>query len=120
MSKPPDPVPCPNIPSDLPGADLVAAGVAALHRGAVTVEALLVAIGAPRLRDAGLQFPDPPSLEHAPEMALYETLCRAPDVEDAYGRYNSLIRRLVSFERALEQRNTRTAQPNDGHGSSDQ
>lgn len=107
MSKSPAPVAVPNIPGDLPGADLVAAGIAALERGAVTVEALLVAVGAPRLRDAGLRFPDPPPLEHAPEMALYDALCRAPDIEDPYGRYNSLIRRLVSFERALEQRNTR-------------
>ncbi|MDE0350085.1 MAG: hypothetical protein OXM56_10320 [Gammaproteobacteria bacterium] len=111
MSKSPTPVAVPNIPGDLPGADLVAAGVAALHRGAVTVEALLVTIGAPRLRDAGLQFPDPPPLERAPEMALYDALCRASDVDDPYGRYNSLLRRLVSFERALEQRNARTREP---------
>ena len=114
MSKSAAPAAVPNIPGDLPGADLVAAGVAALHRGAVTVEALLVVIGGPRLRDAGLQFPDPPSLEQSPELALYDALCRAPDVEDPYGRYNSLIRRLVSFERALEQRNTRTRKPTDG------
>lgn len=109
MSKSAASVAVPSIPTDLPGADLVAAGVAALHRGAVTVEALLVAIGAPRLRDAGLQFPEPPTLEHTPELALYDALCRTSGVEDPYGRYNSLIRRLVSFERALEQRNARTA-----------
>lgn len=113
MSKPPAPGRFPDVPSDLPGADLVAAGVAALHRGAVTVEALLVAIGAPRLRDAGLEFPDPPWLEESPELALYHVLCRASDVDDPYGRYNSLIRRLVSFERALEQRNARTREPTD-------
>lgn len=114
MSKSPAPGAVPNIPGDLPGADLVAAGVAALHRGAVTVEALLVAIGAPRLRDAGLEFPDPPPLERSPELALYDALCHAPDVEDPYGRYNSLIRRLVSFERALEQLGARTREPPDG------
>lgn len=114
MSKSPVPVAAPNIPGDLPGADLVAAGVAALHRGALTVEALLVAIGGPRLRDAGLRFPDPPSLEHTPELALYDALCRASDVEDPHGRYNSLIRRLVSFERALEQRNARARELTDG------
>ena len=108
MSKSAAPTAVPDIPSDLPGADLVAAGVAALHRGAATVEALLVAIGAPRLREAGLQFPEPPKLDHTPELALYDALCRASDVEDPYGRYNSLIRRLVSFERALEQRNARS------------
>ena len=104
MSRRPATVTVPDIPGDLPGADLIAAGVAALHRGAVTVEALLVAIGGPRLRDAGLEFPDPASLDQSPELALYDALCNAPDVDDPYGRYNSLIRRLVSFERALERR----------------
>ena len=36
-------------PADLPGAELVAAGVEALRRGEWTVEALLVAVGARRL-----------------------------------------------------------------------
>ena len=37
--------------------------------------------------------------EH-PELALYECLCR--EGGDAYSRYNAYIRRLVSFERALD------------------
>lgn len=87
---------------DLPGAELVSAGLAALERGESTVEALLVAIGAPRLRHAGLDVPTLPRLRE-PELALYAALCAAEEV-DAYSAYNALIRRLVSFERALEAR----------------
>jgi hypothetical protein len=34
------------------------------------------------------------------ELALYELLGKTE--EDPYGRYNSLLRRLVSFEHALD------------------
>lgn len=89
------------VPENLPGADLVLSGIEALKRGEITVEALLVAIGAPRLRAAGLEIPHAPNLPDHPERALYEALgARYP--RDTHSRYNSLIRRLVSFERALE------------------
>ena len=88
-------------PPDLPGADLVAAGIAALRRRDFTVEALLVAVGAPRLRSAGLDLPDAAGEPEAPELSLYAALC-AQGGADAHSRYNALIRRLVSFERALE------------------
>lgn len=89
------------VPENLPGADLVLSGIEALKRGEITVEALLVAIGAPRLRAAGLEIPHAPDLPDHPERALYEALgARYP--RDTHSRYNSLIRRLVSFERALE------------------
>ncbi len=81
----------------LPGGDLVDKGLRDLADGQQTVEALLVAIGAPRLRDLGL---DVPTLE-SPEHALYGLLAR-DDPDDAHTRYNALIRRLVSFERAAE------------------
>ena len=87
-------------PPNLPGADLVAAGIAALRRRDFNVEALLVAVGAPRLRRAGLDLPPAAAEPQAPELALYAAL-RSGD-GDAYSRYNALIRRLVSFERALE------------------
>lgn len=88
-------------PEDLPGADLVASGIEALRRGEVTVEALLVAIGARRLRAAGLEVPRVPELPDAPELMLYAAVAAAHP-RDAHSRYNGLIRRLVSFERALE------------------
>lgn len=87
---------------ELPGAELVSAGLDALERGEPTVEALLVAIGASRLRHAGLDVPTLPGIQE-PELALYSALCKAGKV-DAHSAYNALIRRLVSFERALEAR----------------
>jgi hypothetical protein len=83
---------------DLPGAELVTAGVDDLRRGEATAEALLVSIGASRLRAAGLDVPEPLP---EPELALYELLRRRHG-DDAYGRYNALVRRLVSFQRAAE------------------
>ena len=88
-------------PRDLPGAELVSAGIAALGRGELTVAALLVAVGRRRLQAAGLAVPEPPRIRESPERALYEAL-GALHPRDAHGRYNGLIRRLVSFERALE------------------
>ena len=91
------------VPSELPGSDLVAAGIDGLQRGELTVEALLVAVGARRLRSAGLQVPPIPAISGSPELALYAAVTvRHP--QDAHSRYNSLIRRLVSFQRALELR----------------
>jgi len=83
----------------LPGEDLIEAGLEDLRAGRDTVPALLVAIGAPRLRRIGLQLPE--SLPTTPEHRLYDLL--AQDNQDsAHSRYNSLIRKLVSYERAAE------------------
>ncbi len=92
-----------SIPADLPGAVLVAAGIEALKRGEATVEALLVSVGSSRMRAAGLDIPSPPPLAHTPEIELYLAI-GDEHPEDAHSRYNALIRRLVSFERALERR----------------
>jgi hypothetical protein len=82
----------------LPGADLVRKGVADLAQGIESADALLVSIGAPRLRRLGLPVPTPlPSPEHR----LYALLA-AEDADSAHSRYNALVRRLVSFERAAE------------------
>lgn len=82
-----------------PGGDLVQEGLADLARGADTIPALLVSIGAPRLRRLGL--PVPGSIVPSPEHRLYERLAEsAPD--SAHSRYNALVRRLVSFENAAE------------------
>jgi hypothetical protein len=84
--------------TDLPGADLIEAGLADLQRGDETVPALLVSIGGPRLRRLGYTVPD---LFGDPEHRLYAFLARE-DAGSAHSRYNALIRRLVSFERAAE------------------
>ena len=82
---------------DLPGRDLIAQGLDDLAAGAETAAALLVSIGAPRLGQLGLPVHDPiPGSEHR----LYALLSRT-DPDSAHSRYNALIRRLVSFERAL-------------------
>jgi hypothetical protein len=89
---------------DLPGAELVLQGLADLREGRwPTVGALLVAIARPRLLALGLDVPSIPEQAAEHELALYREL-RAAGSGDAYSRYNSLLRRLVSFEQALEQR----------------
>lgn len=81
----------------LPGADLIAAGLADLAAGVESAPGLLVAIGAPRLAALGVSIPAAPV---HPEHRLYELLARE-HADSAHARYNALIRRLVSFERAL-------------------
>jgi hypothetical protein len=83
----------------LPGSELVQRGLADLEEGHLSVEALMVLIGAPRLRALGIAIP--PSEVHDPERALYEKLA-VSDPDSAHSRYNALVRRLVSFERAAE------------------
>lgn len=87
--------------ADLPGGDLLAAGLADLARGVRSKEALLVAIGAPRLRNVGVALPDEATLPARPEHALYALLASEGE-PGAHSRYNALVRRLVSLERALE------------------
>ncbi|MFY9551396.1 MAG: hypothetical protein WAU32_09625 [Thermoanaerobaculia bacterium] len=82
----------------LPGAELIEKGIADLGDGIESVEALLVSIGAPRLRRIGFELPPPLS---SPEHRLYEMLARS-ESDSAHSRYNALLRRLVSFERAAE------------------
>ena len=80
----------------LPGGDLIEKGLADRRRGIASLEGLLVSIGAPRLARLGVDVPHPiPDAERR----LYERL-HAEDPDSAHGRYNALIRRLVSFERA--------------------
>jgi hypothetical protein len=84
--------------SRLPGGDPVAKGLRDLARPSETVEALLVSIAAPRLHDLGIVVTAPlPDPEHR----LYERLARE-EPDSAHSRYNALLRRLTSFESALE------------------
>ena len=82
-----------------PGQDIIDKGMADLAGSLETVESLLVSIGAPRLRAAGLSVPD--ATFKTPDHRLYRLLAAA-DPDAAHARYNALIRRLVSYERALE------------------
>lgn len=83
----------------LPGEDLIEQGIADLRAGKESTAALLVCIGAPRLRRIGLELPD--NLPPNPEHRLYDLLAES-DQDSAHSRYNALIRKLVSFERAAE------------------
>jgi hypothetical protein len=91
----------------LPGADLVEQGLRDVAAGRETEAALLVLIGAPRLRRLGLIVSGPApewsaaSHDPSPEHRLYALLARS-DAATAHSRYNALIRTLVSFERAGE------------------
>lgn len=84
--------------SQLPGAELVEKGIQDLGRGVESIESLLVSIGAGRLTAVGFTIRSPiPSAEHR----LY-ALLSDEDGDGAHARYNALVRRLVSFERAAE------------------
>src|SRR3972149_3967584 len=82
-----------------PGGDLIREGLDDLAAGRKSIPALLVAVGAPRLRRSGIDVPRR-RLSGA-EHRLYALLAR-PAPDSAPSRYNALIRRLVSFERAVE------------------
>lgn len=87
-----------DVRTTLPGAEIVGQGCVDLEHGVESVEALLVSIGAPRLARLGLPVRSPiPGAEHR----LYARLA-ATDPDSAHSRYNALVRRLVSFERAAE------------------
>jgi hypothetical protein len=92
-------------PGRRPGEELVRTGIRDLERGVSSTASLLVSIGAPRLERLGVTVPAPfPSPEHR----LYEAL-RAEHGDAAHGRYNALVRTLVSFERATATNSTRGA-----------
>lgn len=89
----------------LPGEELVRQGLADLGQGQVTELALLVLIAAPRLNRLGLEIPNRPLLrpyEHELYRRLEDRLGTA-----AHSYYNSLIRRVVSYARALEREQNR-------------
>lgn len=88
----------------LPGAEWVRRGLADSRAGRWTVEALAIAVAPTRLRGLGLDVP--PDVPEAAELELYASLQRA-EVDDAYGRYNALLRELDSFMEALEGRRRR-------------
>ena len=86
-----------------PGGDLVRQGIADLRRGATTVPGCLVRIARTRLQYAAIIPKDVVfEISTEPERDLYRLLLAEPG--DAYSRYNSLIRELVSFENAVDSR----------------
>ena len=85
--------------TELPGGDLLAQGLEDLRRHVESVPALLVQIGAPRLRQLAIEVPARDPSRPLAEHRLYELLAREHG-DNAHSRYNALIRKLVSFTRA--------------------
>lgn len=83
----------------LPGADLVIKGLDDLASRVDSVEALLVQVGASNLRARGVAVPRVVQTD-SPEHLLYRRLEQLHGAA-AHSRHNALVRRLVSFERAL-------------------
>lgn len=89
----------------LPGADLIEQGLEDLKEGRTTEHALLVLVGEPRLKCLGIRLPEFRPVFRGPvEHALYDFLEQAFG-DEAFSRYNSLLRRMSSFARALEREN---------------
>lgn len=86
----------------LPGGDLIEQGLSDLGTGIVSVSSLLVQVGSPRLKRLGFAVEIPTILADAdfPEHRLYHLLAQEGE-DSAHGRYNALIRRLVSFTQAV-------------------
>lgn len=85
-----------DVEGSLPGGDLIAEGRRDLAQRRETAAALLVSIGAPKLARLGEPVGAPLA---DPEGRLYQLLARE-DPDSAHSRYNALVRRLVSYERA--------------------
>ena len=88
--------------SGLPGEELIRKGLTDANAGRRTIAACLVAIGRPRLQQAGLIRDNGPLPGPDAELQLYRLLRQ--EGGDAYSRYNALLRELVSFEQALDRR----------------
>ena len=86
--------------ADLPGSGILERGRADLALGVLSTDALLVAIAAGRLREAGVQVPELPPGLREPELDLYRALGETSD--DPYFRYNSLLAELDSALSALK------------------
>jgi hypothetical protein len=87
-----------DVPVNLPGHELVSAGLADLALGRESEASLLVAMAAPRLRTLG--FDVPAGGGEQPSYRLYELLAGRDG--GAHSRYNALVGRVVSFARAAE------------------
>ncbi len=94
----------------LPGADLVIRGLKELVEAQPTECALLVLVAAPRLKRLGIEVTAREDIPRPYEHQLYSHLEKKHG-NGAHSRYNSLIRRVVSFAHALERelQSTKTA-----------
>lgn len=84
-----------------PGGALIEQGLFDATNKRLTVPSLLVSMNMRWLQNHDLAIGLTP-IDRAPEIALYELLQSDPSVPDPYSRYNSLLRQLVSFQRAYQ------------------
>jgi len=91
-----------DILSGLPGETFVRQGLSDLNEGRDTVACCLVEMALPRLEMAGISLPPANHSAMDSEHRLYRHLEEFGN--GAYARYNSLLRELTSFQRALESR----------------
>jgi hypothetical protein len=99
----------------LPGHDLIRQGLSDVKQGRRSKPACLVAIAWPRLRRAGLIHSDLSWPRRDAELELYRMLRQ--EGGDAYSAYNALMRRLISFESALDHRQRREEKSDGSVGS---
>jgi hypothetical protein len=90
----------------LPGEELILKGLADLADNRDTIESCLVRIASNRLSHAGILSAPVLMAENA-ELDLYQFYL--PLGNDAHAKYNAMIRRLISFEQALDHRISRAA-----------
>jgi len=90
----------------MPGWEIISDGLRDTAAAKITPQACLVWIAEARLRRDGL-INEAILLNRikSPEDVLYGLLCQAGG--NAFGRYNSLLRRLVKFEHALDWAHTK-------------
>lgn len=90
-----------NLAGDLPAQNIIKQGLKAVEEpnAKMDIPALLVSIGAPKLRSIGYKaaYPIPD-----PEKKLYSLLAKEHPGRSIHSLYNSWIRLLVSFERAAQ------------------
>jgi hypothetical protein len=91
----------------VPGGELVLEGLADLAQDRLTEPALLLLVAGPRLRVLGVPVPEKRPVTPW-EHQLYERLEDRLGGSGAHSFYNSLIRRIVSFARALEREQRRS------------
>jgi hypothetical protein len=97
------PLVCSSDFTGLPAESLIRQGLDDIAAGRESVGALLVQIGAPRLQLLGISLPPHAGDQVNADRRLYRLLSVEHGTE-AHSQFNSLIRQLVSFERALERR----------------
>jgi hypothetical protein len=90
----------------LAGEELVRYGIEELRARKRTESALLMLVAGPRLRGLGIDVHEPHDIAPPYEHRLYEYLAEKYG-DSAYRRYNAMIRRIVSFARAMEHRKRR-------------